>query len=82
MALCRLHHGAFDRHFLAVDPDLLTIQVRPDLLDETDGPTLVHGIQNLHGRRIHLPSRPGDRPDRDRLIVRYEAFLEEAGKAR
>jgi putative restriction endonuclease len=80
MALCRLHHGAFDRHFLAVDPDRLTIEVRPDLLDETDGPTLIHGIQKLHGRRIHLPRSSRDRPDRARLEVRYQGFLKEVGK--
>jgi putative restriction endonuclease len=80
MALCHLHHGAFDLHFLSVDPDDLVIRVRPDLLDETDGPTLVHGIQALEGQRILLPSRPEDRPDRDRLERRFARFLQQAGE--
>ena len=48
LALCKLHHAAFDRYFLGVRPDYI-VQVRDDLLGETDGPTLVHGIQALHG---------------------------------
>lgn len=74
LALCRLHHAAFDRHFLGVRPDLV-IQVRRDLLGETDGPTLVHGIQALHGKRISVPRQMAYRPDHERLEIRYEQFL-------
>ncbi len=37
VALCKLHHAAFDRHFLGVRPDL-TVELRPDVLREPDGP--------------------------------------------
>ena len=80
LALCHLHHGAFDRHFVAVRPDL-TIEVRPDLLAETDGPTLVHGIQALHGRPVAVPRKKDERPDAARLVRRYEDFLEKTGRA-
>lgn len=73
LALCKLHHAAFDRYFLGVRPDYV-VQVRRDLLDEKDGPTLVHGIQALHGRHISLPKRLTQQPDRHSLEVRYEAF--------
>ena len=73
LALCRLHHAAFDRYFVGVTPDSV-VQVRPDLLREEDGPTLVHGIQALHGARIAMPRRAGDRPDRHYLERRYETF--------
>ena len=73
LALCKLHHAAFDRYFLGVRPDYV-LQVRPDLLDEEDGPMLVHGIQSLHGKRIALPRRPGYRPDQRFLEMRYENF--------
>ena len=75
LALCKLHHAAFDRYFLGVRPDYV-VQVRPDLLDEEDGPTLVHGIQALHGTRIALPRRPGFQPDQRFLARRYENFLQ------
>ena len=35
----------------------------PICSDETDGPTLVHGIQELHGTRITVPRKPTQRPD-------------------
>ena len=73
LALCKLHHAAFDRYFVGIRPDYV-VQVRRDLLDEKDGPTLVHGIQALHGTRISLPKRLTQQPDRPSLEVRYEAF--------
>lgn len=74
LALCKLHHAAFDRYFLGVRPDYV-VQVRHDLLDEEDGPTLVHGIQALHGNEILVPRDPRFRPDTERLEQRYEQFL-------
>ena len=75
LALCRLHHSAFDRFFIGLRPDYV-IQVRPDLLEEEDGPTLRYAIQGLHGQRIRLPRREGHRPNVERLTQRYERFLE------
>ena len=73
LSLCQLHHGAFDRHFIAVRPDH-RIEVRGDLLEEVDGPTLV-GIQSLHGCLIELPRREADQPSVERLVKRYQEFL-------
>ena len=36
LALCKLHHAAFDRYFVGVRPDYV-VEVRPDLLREEDG---------------------------------------------
>ena len=77
IALCRLHHAAFDRFFLAVRPDHI-IDVRSDVLEEIDGPTLQHAIQGLHGEPIVLPKRLADRPGTEFLSERYERFLEVA----
>jgi len=74
LALCRLHHTAFDRFFIGVRPDY-TVHVRPDLLEEEDGPTLEHAIQGLHGVRISLPRRRVDLPSVELLAHRYERFL-------
>jgi putative restriction endonuclease len=73
MALCRLHHGAFDNQFLTVTPDHL-IEVRPDILQERDGPMLIHGLQEVHGHRIELPRRERDWPNREFLEERYAMF--------
>lgn len=73
VALCKLHHAAFDRFFFAIRPDYL-IEVRPSILLESDGPMLVVGLQEIHGRPIDLPRRPVDLPDPVRLARRLEQF--------
>lgn len=77
MALCRLHHSVFDRFFIGVRPDHV-IQVRADLLAESDGPTLKHAIQALHGTKISLPRNADQQPSIRLLTTRYEQFLEVA----
>lgn len=73
IALCALHHAAFDRYFLGLRPDYV-VEVRPDILTEADGPTLVHALQALHGTRIILPRRSDLQPARELVEVRYERF--------
>ena len=75
ISLCRLHHAAFDRFFLAVRPDHI-IEVRPDVLEESDGPTLQHAIQGLHGQTMILPRRTSDQPAIEFLSQRYNRYLE------
>ncbi len=77
VALCKLHHAAFDRFFFAIRPDY-TIEVRSSILAEHDGPMLVVGLQQIHDRRILLPRRQLDLPDQDRLARRYAEFLRTA----
>lgn len=75
LSLCKIHHTAFDRHFLGIDPDGV-INIRRDLLDETDGPMLQHGLKEMHRARLTVPKAVDDRPDRDRLAERFRKFLE------
>ena len=77
LALCRLHHAAFDRFFLGVRPDYV-IEIRPDILRDRDGPTLKHAMQELHGQHIILPHRRSDRPDTELLRQRYDRFQKTA----
>ena len=74
VALCKLHHAAFDRLFFAVRPDYV-IEVKASILAEHDGPMLVVGLQQIHGKLLLLPRRPSDRPDPKRLEQRYADFL-------
>ena len=73
LALCSLHHAAFDRNVLGVGPDL-KVEVRVDILDEADGPMLVHGLQGFHGAVLTVPRVQELRPNRDFLAERYELF--------
>ena len=75
LALCRLHHAAFDRYFLGVRPDYI-IEIRPDVLEDSDGPTLQYAIQALHGQSIFLPQSAAQHPSTESLSVRYKRFLE------
>jgi len=71
LSLCKIHHAAFDQRLLRVSPDY-EVRIHRELLAETDGPMLRHGLQEMHGRRLQLPSRRSDWPDRDRLARRFE----------
>jgi putative restriction endonuclease len=43
------------------------------LLARNDGPML-EALKRLNGGTIYLPGRVKDRPDRDRLALRFERF--------
>ncbi len=74
LALCKLHHAAFDGYLLGVRPDL-RVELRPDILLESDGPMLRHGLQLVDRQRLTvLPWRSAERPDPDRLAHRYREF--------
>jgi putative restriction endonuclease len=73
LALCKLHHAAFDRHVLGVRPDL-TVELRPDVLREPDGPMLKYGLQGFQGARLPLPRDPALRPNREFVEERYGMF--------
>jgi putative restriction endonuclease len=73
LALCKLHHAAFDRFFLTVTPEY-RIEIRPDILKERDGPMLLHGLKELHGQRIITPKSRSWLPDPARLEARYQQF--------
>jgi putative restriction endonuclease len=73
LAMCKIHHAAFDANIMGVRPDAV-IEIRPDVLEEADGPMLRHGLQEHHGQLLHLPRSRRERPDRDRLELRYERF--------
>lgn len=75
LSLCKIHHAAYDRNIIGIRPDLV-VEVKPDILVEVDGPMLRHGIQEMAGRRIEIPSSRRDQPDRDRLAERYVEFSE------
>jgi putative restriction endonuclease len=74
LALCKIHHAAYDCNILGIDPDLI-VHVRQDILAEIDGPMLRHGIQEMHGTRLSvLPRAPRDQPSKARLAERFEVF--------
>lgn len=72
VSLCSIHHRAFDQDLVGISPDY-EVHVSSRLMDEDDGPML-EVLKGFHRRRIHLPSRPSQHPDRERLAARFERF--------
>ena len=56
LALCKIHHAAYDQNIIGVSPDY-KILVREDVLDEQDGLMLQYGIKALHESSLILPQR-------------------------
>jgi putative restriction endonuclease len=73
LALCKLHHAAFDVNIVGVRPDLV-LEVRHDVLAEIDGPMLLHGLQGLQGNHLVVPHAVTNRPNPSFLEERYELF--------
>ncbi len=74
LALCKIHHAAFDRHILGIRPDL-KIEIRRDVLEEIDGPMLKYGLQEMNGVKLFLPRSEEQRPAGELVAERYEQFL-------
>lgn len=75
LALCKIHHAAYDANILGIRPDYV-IEIHHRLLDEIDGPMLRHGLQQHHATALMItPIRRSERPDKSRLAIRYERFL-------
>jgi putative restriction endonuclease len=72
LPLSKIHHAAFDAHFIGIDPDYC-LHVSQRLMGQRDGPML-EALKQLDRHRIHLPARPRDLPDRDRLALRFSEF--------
>lgn len=73
IAMCSIHHKAFDANILGVNPKY-RIEIRSDVLEEIDGPTLKHALQGIHGGVLTLPRRRAERPRSDLIEERYEEF--------
>ncbi|MEJ7876908.1 MAG: HNH endonuclease [Solirubrobacterales bacterium] len=73
LALCAIHHRAYDRNLLGIDPEGV-VHIGHRLLDEIDGPMLKVGLQGFHGASILQPKRVEHRPEPARLEMRFSQF--------
>jgi Predicted restriction endonuclease len=74
LALCKIHHAAYDRNLMGITPDF-QVRINGELLREIDGPMLRHGLQDMHGTAITLPRRRQERPSQDALAARFAEFI-------
>ena len=78
LALCKIHHGAFDANMLGITPDY-RVRIKESVLDTFDGPTLQHALKEIDGAQLaQVPTRTVERPDRGLLDERYQRFLRHA----
>lgn len=73
ISLCKLHHAAFDASLFAIRPDFV-VEVQRRVLEETDGPMLRYGLQEIHQSPIELPRLRELRPSAEALDYRYSIF--------
>jgi putative restriction endonuclease len=73
LALCKIHHAAFDVNILGITPDCI-IRIRHDVLEERDGPMLQHGLKEMDGEQLQVPRRAELKPNAGYLAERYERF--------
>jgi putative restriction endonuclease len=73
LALCGVHHAAYDANIMGIAPDQ-RIHIRNDILAEVDGPMLRHGLQEMHGSLIRIPRRRDLQPRGDYLEERFARF--------
>lgn len=74
LALCQLHHRAYDRNIVGIRPDYV-VEVAPRVMGDRDGPVLEHAIKGVSGRTIRLPRQSEDHPRQAFLEERFEEFL-------
>jgi putative restriction endonuclease len=77
LALCKIHHSAYDKNFLGISPDY-KVKISERLLAEVDGPMLKHGLQEMNGRTIALPESKSELPSKIGLDFRFKQFEESA----
>jgi putative restriction endonuclease len=74
LALCKIHHGAFDANLIGVSPDYV-VHVRESVLRTFDGPTLQHALKEINGKTLgQIPRSRPERPDSALLEERFEVF--------
>ena len=77
LALCKIHHTAFDKKILGISPDYV-VKVNEQILLEVDGPMLKHGIQAMHNTNIHVPEQKSKQPDKTLLEFTFSEFMKSA----
>lgn len=73
LALCKIHHSAYDLNILGVDPEF-RVHIREDVLREKDGPMLKWGLQEMNHVSLWLPRSEPQKPNREFLAERFERF--------
>jgi putative restriction endonuclease len=70
LALCSLHHAAYDRNILRISPDC-EIRIAGEWIEKND-PFAQMALTAFDGRRLTLPRDSAQYPNRECLASRFE----------
>jgi putative restriction endonuclease len=73
LALCKIHHSAYDNNIVGIDPDY-RVHINDNVLAERDGPMLQHGLKEMHGVKLLLPRAEAQKPNREFLAERFDRW--------
>jgi putative restriction endonuclease len=73
LSLCKIHHTAYDINMIGIDANYI-VHIREDILLETNGPMLEHGLKEMHKTKLWVPLAIVARPDPERLNKRFIEF--------
>lgn len=74
LALCKLHHAAYDQNLLGISPEY-KIKIHASMLNGADKNASVQvNFIDINGNSLLIPERSELRPDRDRLKERFVSF--------
>jgi putative restriction endonuclease len=65
---------AYDIDTVGIDADY-SVHIRKDILSETDGPMLEHGIKEMDKTKLWVLAGQGEKPDPGRLEIRFNEFI-------
>lgn len=74
IALSSLHHRAYDRGLIGIDPDY-RIHVSDRMLEVSDNAFVKSAFLKYDQKKLHLPKSAESRPDKDSLERRFEQFI-------
>jgi len=75
LALCSIHHRAYDRQLIGIDGDR-KLHVRPDIVEIVDGPVLASALQSLPNTWLKYVPRGKNAPDPYRLEKTYKEYVD------
>jgi putative restriction endonuclease len=75
LSLCKIHHTAYDINIIGIDSNY-TVHIQKDVLSESDGPMLEHGIKEMNLVKLWIPRSPKEQPDPEMLDLRFNDFLQ------
>lgn len=73
ISLCKIHHGAYDSNIIGIRPDYV-VELKREVMEEKDGPMLLHGLQEFNEAKMILPKSEKNWPKRENLEERYNQF--------